>query len=402
MQVPARQRTKLVRVLAFAAVTRSITGKSIPIGGIINAQGFQNLAFSKSQETDLSKNAPVVLLRGMLPVLLEAETSPTGQKVLWDVQPDPANPSSKPRLDPISGVNDNKALLHCDKPGAFSVLVRVDPADRPMVWNVVFVDVTIQSSIARGNPAAGYISTWVPVGSNVTALQILTGDHATKFGWSADVNVVLGGAGARSSDFDKIELHMLHNGTADNVTGHYFRKKPLTVFNTREEVAKLPAVDTEDPKLTITPDKHFPGSTAFSSTPSSGTNRTLKFFDTPRTELFRMVHKNHSDADLAGMDGQMDFSAAVAAVSTEAPHTIVVYGVIKWSANFMGSVTLGPDPNPSFQGTVVPTWTPNPSIAGTKTAAQFAVIPGGSDAADQGFEVWPPNLMNQLRTVADP
>ena len=199
----------------------------------------------------------------------------------------------------------------------------------------------------------------------------------------------------------KIELHFLHNGTKDDVTFGYGRLQPTPLaVAIRERVSKLPAVDTADTKGTTTPDKHFAESTAFSSTPTTGTARKLQFFDTPNTLIFPSLHTNHSDTKLFSTGGEMTFRAGIAAVSKVAPHSIVVYAELTWVANFEGSVVLAKDAKLNMDK---PTWSATPNLGtGTSTPTAFSAIAGGADAGDKGFEVWPPNLMNLLDRDPDP
>lgn len=390
---PVQPQVTVTKILAFAPGTVSIGGNPAPGGG------FHQLPSSASVIEPLDQNAPVIVLQGTMNLLLEAVTSPPNQPATWSVKPN-QNTASAPVIDPIVG--GRKAVLKSDQPGSFSVLAVGTTSAKPVVWNVVFVAVKITQGktpvTALG--AAGYRS----IGGGLVVV-VQAGDPANgKPGWSATATATLTGGGPKGDiGIDSVQLKMLQNGVADDITGSYLDSaaSPPKVLRAREVVTKFPAVDTDDTDPNSV--RHFPSDTnanAVKISPSTGPTRTISFFDSPSTNSFKSRHDLDPKALMGSLDGQQKFRTAVAAISTMAPHSIVVYATIAWSADVTGVVATQVDkPAP---GQVTVDWAAVPTSIGTTSDPSFTILPAPLDAASAGFEVWPPNFVNQVGIRYDP
>lgn len=392
---PVQPAVTVTKILAFAPGTVSITGNPAP------GSGFHQLPSSASVVEPLDQNAPVIVLQGTMNLLLEAVTSPPNQPATWSVKPN-QNTASPPVIDPIVG--GRKAVLKSDQPGSFSILAVGTTGAKPVVWNVVFVAVKITQGptpvTALG--AAGYRST----GGGGPVVVVQAGDPANgKPGWSATATATLTGGGAKGDiGIDRVQLKMLQNGVADGITGSYLDRvaSPPKVLRAREVVAKLPVVDTDDDGG-IDPARHFPSDSNASAvriSPTTGPTRTVSFFDSPATNAFKARHDHDPDALLASLDGKQTFRTAVAAISTMAPHSIVVYATISWSADMTGAVTTAV--NQPLPGLTSADWAAVPTSTGTTSDPSFTILAAPIDAGSAGFEVWPPNFINQVHIRYDP
>jgi hypothetical protein len=392
---PIQPAVTVTKILAFAPGTVSVTGNPAP------GSGFQQLSSSASVIEPLDQNAPVIVLQGMANLLLEAVTSPPNQPATWSVKPN-QNTASPPVIDPIVG--GRKAVLKSDQPGSFSILAVGTTGAKPVVWNVVFVAVKItqgpKPATALGAAACRSIGGGGPL------LIVQAGDPGNgKHGWSATVTATLTAGGANGDiGIDRVQLKMLQNGVADDITGSYLDRVAglPKVLRAREVVAKLPVVDTDDDSGSD-PARHFPSDSnanAVKISPSTGPTRTVSFFDSPATNAFKARHEHDSNALLASLDGQQKFRTAVAAISTMAPHSIVVYATIAWTVDVTGVVTT--TVNQPLPGLVSTNWAAVPTSTGTTSDPSFTILAAPIDAASAGFEVWPPNFINQVHIRHDP
>jgi hypothetical protein len=386
-QTPAVPAAKVRQVLAFAPITVTRSKRPHPV------DPWQPLASSKTGERDLTKNPPTVLPRGVTNLLLDAQTTPRDQPVLWEVAlNDNALTTTLPRIDPVEG--GRKAVLKTDQPGSFSVLVRVRPDDPPIVWNVVFVAVTLTiPAPIRANPGSAYF------GDPFLDMNVMVATGTTtrgQFAWEGELQATLAGGGAsKTLGVDKIRLHMLQNGTGDSIVANYVDTN-FAVVQMEEHLPEIPVVDTDDIKGVVNPTKHFAeGKNAVLITPDNvGAARHVVFLDSPRTLPFRLHPEDAPSFRLATTDGTMDFLTGLAATSTDAPHSIAVYATARWKLSVSGAVEHRP--NPSQPSIIEGHWTPA-GDAGPTFDPAFTLHPGGMDAHSAGFEVWPPNFLNQVQ-----
>ncbi|HWL87496.1 MAG TPA: hypothetical protein VNO21_16945 [Polyangiaceae bacterium] len=391
------RRIKVKKIMGFAPVTVRADGSPASV-----VPGFHQLASSVSTSTDLNANPPVVLLLGTTNILLEAETDPPNKPVTWSVVAAEST-TTPPPIDPIE--TGCKAVLKTTTQGAFSVQATGTDGAPPIVWNVVFVAVQVrQVGAIQIAPGSGYSGYFLPL-SNGGLIQVVTGNTPAP-AWAATLAVRLIGAGSRSIGVDSIELKMLSNGVDTSVTASYANDAFTIMKQSRERVSRFPVVDTDD--QTGDPLIHFPLSSnknAVTISPEGG-ELFVRFLDSPRTKLFRVLHPSSADAKIRTFDGSMKFRTALAAISKRAPHSVVVYAYIAWEADVSGSVETknipmgGANPLP---GAPLPeaTWTAT-STTGTRCDPRFVILPAGADAQSMGFEIWPPNYLQQVERIDDP
>jgi hypothetical protein len=319
---------------------------------------------STSKDESLSANAPAVLVRGCTEVELSAETTPAGKPVKWQVKPN-ENTESAPALTPTDG--GKKAKLKTDKSGSFSVIATLGACK--VVWNVVFVWVKVDPATSVINSQnSKYAGTG---GGGFESGQFSPGQYP----WDAKVKMeVIGGRKDGKLGVGKIKLHILQNGVADTLTGHY------DAGGTALEVPRggLPIRDSNDgssPFMDI-PTKVTPANSGISD---SSKNREVWTGDAPAGG-FPMTHK-HTHKPLRSISGINGFQTAIASVSDDAPNSIVVHAKTAWSADFSGKVDAAGN------------YTPHG--AHTNKEAQFHLISaatGGQDACDAGFETFQPRF----------
>jgi len=315
----------------------------------------------------------VILIRGCKDVELEAVTTPPNKPVTWTVK---SNENTDPpvAITPIDG--GKKAKLKTGTHGSFSVIATLGACK--VVWNVVFVwvKVDVKSSVIvkRKNKYADN-------GSSAARCRFRSGQFsAGQYPWEAKVKVkVVGGGKSKRIGTNKVKLHLLQNGVADTLTGIY------PPGGTALEVPKggFPVRDSNgsanpwmDNPTTVTPNN-----TAF--------KREVWTGDSPAGG-FPTAHKNTGRA-LTGISGVNGFSAAIAAVSDDAPTALMVHAKTNWSADFKGKVAA------------TGIYTPN----GAKTTAQLSFLlissaTGGKDAGVAGFETFEPRFNGGTNTTWTP
>jgi hypothetical protein len=372
---------------------------------------FQQLDTKSSTSADLSANPPIVLPRGVFPLLFEALTEPPHQQVFWDVLPQNAHPT-------FSIIENFKKLsLRSDMTGTFQVTAKIGQNDpNPMVYNVVFVEV-IASQAAP--PVYAPVSQLQGIPMADLAIKVSSGDGSHP-AFSGSLTVALSDGGQSGDTFvNKIKLKDLQNGsgsttpsTGSTVTGTYLKTtngQPVGTRTAHEAVnGGFPIVDTDDGSGSDQ-NRHFPGdnSTACSVAPTDNTGRarTMRFFDPPVTNNFNVHWKDgqgnfdHS-TELRSIDGEQFYKTALAAISTDAPDTIAIFAVINWRVNFTGSVTYQ-DQNVNGVTLHMPSWSATGG-AGVFGDASWSIVSGGLDPTAQHMEVWPPNYVNSEQTIFDP
>ncbi|WP_394828615.1 hypothetical protein [Pendulispora albinea] len=307
-------------------------------------------------------------------------------------------------------------MLKTTQQGTFSVQATGTDGSPPIVWNVVFVAVQVlrPRSKIHANPGSGYSGSASRLGSG--AIQVVSG-AAPNHGWASMLDVRLVGGGISFDHrlgIDSVALNMLSNGTGTDVTATYVNDA-LVTKQSREHLPKVPVVDTDDRDVDD-PLQHFPKATNTNAITIErwGNEFVVQFFDSPRTLSFPLKHPGHKDASIRRIDGSMKFRTALAAISKDAPHSVVVYAHIAWEADVSGVVEVkelddvpGPDGRPLRDENnekiqlINASWTAL-ATAGTRTEPRFTVLPGGADAKDAGFEIWPPNFMHQVTRHDDP
>ncbi len=323
----------------------------------------------------LAANAPVILVRGCKPVQLEAITSPAGVPVTWQVKSN-ENTDGPPTLTPTDG--GKKAKLKTNVHGSFSVIASLDGTR--VVWNVVFVWVKVLTNTfsykKRDNKYADGGS-----GGGWTSFQ--SGTFAPgQYPWEIKVKVkVVGGGNSKRLGTDKVQLHILQNGVADTLTGHYAGPPA----GTAQEKPKggLPIRDSNgagNPWMD-NPSTYLPDQTSFLREVWTG--------DSPAGS-FPNAHKNTGNA-LTSISGVNGFCASIASFSTDAPTALMVHAKTTWSADFKGNVDNAGN------------YTPN----GAKTTVQGAMTKvspstGGQDACLAGFETFEPRFNGGTDTTWTP
>ena len=113
-----------------------------------------------------------------------------------------------------------------------------------MVWNVVFVWVKVD--VKGAPPPTKRDAVYVDNGGSAGWCRFTAGhDSPGQYTWEASVKVkVVGGGNSKRLGTDKVKLHVLQNGVADTLTGHYAPAAPGPAGRA-EEVATggLPIVD---------------------------------------------------------------------------------------------------------------------------------------------------------------
>ena len=335
------------------------------------------LTSSSSSDESLSANAPIILVRGCNEVELGSVTTPPNKAVSWQVKPN-QNSESAPTITPING--GKGAKLKTDKPGSFSVIATLGGCK--VVWNVVFVWVKV-------DPASSVITSrnnkFKDSGSSGGWTSFQSGKFtAGNYAWEGKVKMeVLGGGTNKKLGVGKIKIHILQNGVADTLTGHY--KDGGTAL----EVPKggLPVLDaTNSSSPFIWASSAGSVTPANSSVTDTSKDRELWTGDSP-AGAFPTTHKN-TGKKLQKISGVNGFETAVASISDDAPNSIVVHAKTAWSADYSGKV----------------------NAAGVYTAdgakvtkqAQFSLVSGGKDAYDAGFETFEPRFNGGVDTTWTP
>ena len=331
---------------------------------------------SASNNRSLAANPPVILVRGCKPVELEAVTTPANLPVTWSVEAN-ENTDRPPAITPTDG--GKKANLATGVHGSFSVIATLGPCT--VVWNVVFVwvKVNVKSSLIlrRDNK---YADDGSGGGScNFRSGQFLPGQYP----WEAKVKIkVVGGGKSKRLGTDKVKLHLLQNGVADTLSGHYAPPPP---GSKAEEQPKggLPIRDSNgaaDPWMD-TPTKVTPDNTSF--------KREVWTADAPAGG-FPTAHQNTLTA-LQSISGINGFRSAIASVSDHAPNALMVHAQTRWHAD--------------FKGTVDAAGMYTPHHAHTKVQAAFTLVSaatGGQDAGEAGFETFQPRFNGGTNTKWTP
>jgi len=325
-----------------------------------------------SNDRSLAANAPVILIRGCKPVELEAVTTPVNLPVTWTVESN-ENADRPPAITPTDG--GRKAKLATGVHGSFSVIATLGPCT--VVWNVVFVwvKVDVKSSVIvrRDNKYADN-------GSGGTRTRFRSGQFvAGEYPWEAKVKVkVVGGGNSKRLGTDKVKLHLLQNGVADTLSGHYSPPPPGSKAEEQPD-GGLPIRDSNgagDPWMD-NPTTFTPDNTSF--------KREVWTGDAPAGG-FPILHQNTGNA-LQSISGINGFRSAIASVSDHASSALMVHAKTRWHADFKGTVDAAG------------TYTPNG--AKTKVDASFILISaatGGQDAGDAGFETFEPRFNGGTKT----
>ena len=330
---------------------------------------------SALDDESLASNAPVILVRGCKPVQLEAITSPAGEPVTWQVKSN-ENTDGPPTLTPTDG--GKKAKLETNVHGSFSVIASLDGTR--VVWNVVFVWVKVLTdtfSYKRRN------NKYADAGSGGGSTNFQSGTFvAGEYPWEIKVKVkVVGGGNSKRLGTDQVELHLLQNGVADTLTGHYAPPPP----GTAQEKPKggLPIRDSNgagDPWMD-NPTTYTPDNVSFLREVWTG--------DSPAGG-FPSAHQNTGNA-MVSVTGVNGFCASIASLSLQAPTALMVHAKTTWSADFKGDVDAAGN------------YTPN----GAKTTVQGAMTKvspstGGQDARLAGFETFEPRFNGGTDTTWTP
>jgi hypothetical protein len=333
------------------------------------------LKASSSADESLSGNPPVILVRGCHSVDLEAVTDRPNQPVTWSVVAN-ENTDAPPTITPKDG--GRKATLRTNVHGSFSVIATLNASK--VVWNVVFVwvkvDVASSVVITRNNYA----------GTGPGGFASGPGTFASgTYTWEATVNVkVVGGGNSKRLGTDKVKVHVLQNGVADTLRGHYAPPPPGA--NALEvPIGGLPIVDSNGgvtPVLT--------NANSVSVTPSNTAfERTVFTGDSPAGG-FALNHQN-TGTRLQSISGINGFQATIVGVSDEAKNSFIVHARIAWRADFSGTIDAA--------GNYTPT------TANTTSDAAYVLVSagtGGQDAADAKMETFQPRFNQGTNTTWTP
>jgi outer membrane protein OmpA-like peptidoglycan-associated protein len=347
---------------------------------------------SSSAEKAFDKNAPIVLVRNCAPLELTAVTDPpNAASVAWKVVANPGPEASAPKIEP----NGAKATLRTDASGGFAVSASLDGVE--MFWNVVFVDVEIESSrIVRNSDQFRDTSSNGFLGVSSGVFDV---NNPAKCGMFAQAKIKLtaGNLPALDSFCDKIHAgipNVLLNDTAQGDYQGALRERE------RIPVETGLASPVVNPAVTVT-DVGFPildrggaaatratgGETIFlsntRSTPANTTKRTVETCDSPAVG-FDSLHPEFnkpSTKKITGNSGVNAFKIYLVAFSDDAKFNYTAFGHALWTADYTGTAAM-PAGNK-------PTWTQ--TTAGvTGAGGTFTEIKGGQEAKDAGCEVRPP------------
>ena len=337
------------------------------------------LKSSTSADESLSGNPPAILVRGCHAVELEAVTNRPNLPVTWSVVPN-ENTDSPPTITPQDG--GRKATLQTNVHGSFSVIATLNASK--VVWNVVFVWVKVDVASTVIITRNGYAST----GPDPASCGFASGPGTFAAGthsWDATVKVkVIGGGSSKRLGTDKVKVHVLQNGVADTLRGHYAPPPPGA--NALEvPIGGLPIVDSNG---AVTP--VLTNANSVSVTPNNtGFERTVWTGDSPAGG-FLLNHQN-TGTRLQSISGINGFQATIVGVSDEAKNSFVVHARIAWRADYAGSV--------SAAGIYTPT------TANTASDAAYVLVSpgtGGQDAAAAGMETFQPRFNQGTNTTWTP
>lgn len=304
---------------------------------------------------------------------LTATTTPPGKAVSWQVKPN-ENTNAAPAIAPIDG--GKKAKLSTNSPGSFSVTATL--AGSKVVWNVVFVWVDVKvdtSSIKTQNHYFG-------AGPGLAA----SGEFAKgKYTWDATVQVHLSGGGNNGKlGIDKVTLHVLQNGVADTLTGHYAPPPPDSTAREQPR-GGLPVLDSNTPADPLL----LPNLGARVTPNDSVPDRTVWTGDSPEGGFpLRHLYTGTMLESISGING---FRTAIVSVSDDARTELMVHAAVEWQAHFDGDFDR--------QGKYTPRG------AHTSSQARFSLIKagtGGEDARDAGFETFKPTFNTGTNTLWNP
>jgi hypothetical protein len=179
-----------------------------------------------------------------------------------------------------------------------------------------------------------------------------------------------------------MKVHVLQNAVADTLTGHY---SPPPGTATETPVGGLPILDSISSAAPF-----VAGSSVVRVTPDqTSPNRTIWTGDSPSGD-FPKLHENHPDKKLTSISGENRFVTAIAAVSSDASHSIVVNAKIGWAVNFDGTVDAGRYKKRKARTT---------SDANYK---RVSASTGGQDAFLAGIETFEPRFSFGVRLLWSP
>lgn len=335
------------------------------------------LKSSSSSDESLSGNPPAILVRGCNTVDLEAVTDRPNLPVTWSVVAN-ENTDSPPTLTPRDG--GRKARLRTNVHGSFSVIATLNTSK--VVWNVVFVWVKV-------DVASTVVTTrdlHADAGAHATFCQFRSGQFiAGQFAWESQVNVkVVGGGSNKRLGTDKVKVHLLQNGVADTLRGHYAPPPPGA--NALEvPIGGLPIVDSNGATTPVLTNANSvsvtPNNTAF--------ERTVWTGDSP-AGAFPLKHQN-TGTRLQTISGINGFHAAICGVSDDAKNSFVVHARIAWHSDYSGSV------NAAGRYTA--------TTAATSSDVAYTLLSpatGGQDAADANMETFQPRFNQGTNTTWTP
>ena len=341
------------------------------------------LKSSNKDKESLKDNAPVILVRGCKDVELEAVTDPAGKPVKWEVKPN-ENKSVIPSITTKDG--GKKAVLKTNKPGAFSVIAKLNKTK--VVWNVVFVWVKVYPKTTVVNKRS---KLYADSGSNATWTCFRSGEFVKKkYAWGALCKTVklIGGGKDKDIGINKVELHILQNGSGDSLTGHY--QDGGTCLE--QPKGGLPVVDA-----TGSGSPFIVSPSCFKVKPSNTVaKRSIWTADSP-AGAFQKEHKNSAGKLIQSITGSNDFITAIASTSKEAPNAIVVHAKVKWSANYKGKVDYGKTP-----GAIGKYKRDGAKTTSGKRYIMISTKNGGMDAGEAGFETFEPRFNGGTDEVWNP
>ena len=327
---------------------------------------------SGSSDKSLKGNAPVILVRGCKEVMLEAVTKPPNSPVTWKVEPNET--TNQP---PAIAGSGTKATLKTNVDGSFAVIASAGGCK--VVWNVVFVWVKVDvasSAIIKRKDTYDDDTMFAGDGGKYSLGKLTrfkSGDFKKGlYPWEARVRVELVGGGANKQlGLNKVGLHVLQNGVAENTTAHYAKKGTAQ----KQIDVSFPLLDSSGQ------DSAFITIDMFEVTPFSMTEFEVFAGDAP-TGVYPFNHEVTHE-QLQSISGGTFFRSAIASTSEDAPDTITVHADTKWSVDYLGIV----DKNAKYV----------PKGAHTNADKEFALIAdatGGTDAELAGFETFGPRFLD--------
>jgi hypothetical protein len=324
-KAPGKVRRCVTQIKATTGGTKGVRN----VNGKVPERPDNVLKPSGKSDKSFETNKPVVLIRGCKDVMLEATTTPPDTAVAWSVEANHTQ-NSPPEI----ASNGNKATLKTNVDGSFSVIATLDGCK--VVWNVIFVWVKVDVKSSKGPKSKNL---YADNGSSPSNFRFRSGKFsAGDYAWEDQLNVTLiGGGDDQKAGVEKVNLHVLQNGTTDTLTAHY-APPPAVSTALEKPPGGIPALDaTNDKSPFLTDDDTF----KLLSGSKGDVSFTIWTGDSPGS-AFDKTHQFTKKA-LTSVSGVYAFDTAIASTSDDAPNAIVIHAHTTWTADFSGAANASGD-----------------------------------------------------------